>query len=394
MRQRVEFWSSVELGSFLRGLVRELRAAGIDATHRFEVSDSAYRGAAGLAARAHLRWRTYVSYPRHLYESLRTERAGGVAVVCTNTFYAPAVAIRAARNQGLRVVNWVFDLFPDVLVEGGRLRAGGACDVGLGRLARSTFGQADANIFLGERLHRHATQRYGEIPRAAVIPIGADGEDFRAAAPQARPAGRPVRILYCGNLGRMHDIRTLATWLGASAPSGWTMSFRGHGAGFRHLASALPEPHPGVIFGKSLPHSEWKEEMQAADVALVTMKLGAEGLVMPSKTYSAMVAGQAILAVCPRESDLADTVLRHDAGWVVEPGDVQALRAVVASLVAQPDELLQKRRRSFAAGHQQYDQAVLARDHWAALLAQLDPSGPRPAVAPLRPPLPSTRGRR
>ena len=27
---------------------------------------------------------------------------------------------------------------------------------------------------------------------------------------------------------------------------------------------------------------------------------------MPSKTYSAMAAGQAVLAVCPRASDLAD----------------------------------------------------------------------------------------
>jgi glycosyltransferase involved in cell wall biosynthesis len=103
---------------------------------------------------------------------------------------------------------------------------------------------------------------------------------------------------------------------------------------------------------------------------MVTLKRGAEGLVMPSKTYSAMAAGQAVLAICPRASDLADTVLASDAGWVVEPGDTAGLRALLDRLSQRPDEVLRKRRNAFAAGHQQFDQSVLALQ-WADLLGSL-----------------------
>jgi glycosyltransferase involved in cell wall biosynthesis len=358
----------VELAGFNRGLMRELAANGIQATHHFEVSESDYRFTSGKLAQARLRWRSYVSYPQHLRRDLRAEGAAPVAVICTNTFYAPTVGVHAARGRGLRVVNWILDLFPDVLVESGNIRSGGLLDRGLGRLMHATFAAADANVFLGERLKGYASSRHGEIPRARVIPVGADGRPFRSTPPQPRAVGAPVRLLYCGNLGRMHDIDTLAEVLRETAPSGWTMEFRGHGAAYRRLEGAVASA--GVRFGPGLPDAEWTVALQAADVALVTLKRGAEGLVMPSKTYSAMVAGQAILAICPRASDLADTVLASDAGWVIEPGDVAGLRAILAGLAQRPAEVLQKRRNAFAAGHQRYDQSILARQ-WADLFASL-----------------------
>ena len=39
--------------------------------------------------------------------------------------------------------------------------------------------------------------------------------------------------------------------------------------------------------------------VRAEEVAMVTMISGAENVVLPSKTYSAMAAGQAILAIAP-----------------------------------------------------------------------------------------------
>ncbi|HEX2658995.1 MAG TPA: glycosyltransferase, partial [Polyangia bacterium] len=337
--------------------------------HRFEVSEADYRLTPGAVARARLRWRSYVSYPLHLREELRSAHKSAIAVICSNTFYAPAVAMRAARHRGLHVVNWVLDLFPDVLVAGGTIAPRGILNRQLGRLARATFAAADANVFLGERLMAYATARHGEIPRARVIPVGADGRPFRATAPQPRPSDEAVQILYCGNLGRMHETDTLVDVLRAPPAAGWTMTFRGHGVGYRQLQAAVGTDSP-ARFGPGLPDAKWAQALQAADVALVTLKRGAEGLVMPSKTYSAMVAGQAVLAVCPRASDLAETILAADAGWVVEPGDANTLRAILASLVRNPAELLHKRRNAFAAGHRYYDQRVVAQ-RWTELLGSL-----------------------
>jgi glycosyltransferase involved in cell wall biosynthesis len=375
LKPTVEFWSSVELGGFMYALLTTLADAGWDVRQRFEVSIDDYRGARTGRQRLGLRWRSYASYIHTLGRRLRCEPPPSVLVICTNTFYAPAMGMLAASRAHVPVVHWIFDLYPDVLVEAGSLRREGTVTHALGRLTRATLQHAARNVFLGERLRAFAGERYGAprgIPRATVIPVGADGRPFAGAPPVERPPGTPLRILYCGNFGRMHESETITALLRAGRPRGWQLAFRGAGVGLRVLESTARALDLGdtVTFGPSLPDGRWEEEMRAADLALVTMKPGAENLVMPSKTYSALVAGQAIVAVCPVTSDLAATVRRHDAGWVVPPGDPAGLGAVLARAVARPDEVLAKRRRAYEAGHSFYDQRVLGRS-WDDLLRSI-----------------------
>jgi glycosyltransferase involved in cell wall biosynthesis len=367
MSALVEFWSSVEYGTFLKGLVREL---GEDAKQRFAITESEYRQARGMPARLGMRWRCYAGYPLELHRRIRREAAPQSLVVCTNTFYAPWVAIRSARKRGIPVVHWMFDLFPDVLILSGKVRTGSLGERWLRRWVRAMFDGAAANVFLGERLLAYAESKFGPIPRSVVIPVGCDAQPFAAFAPTARPAETPVRVLYCGNFGRMHDVDTLVQVMRGGLPDGLLLNFRGNGAGFLELVRAAGDRPSGVSFGGNLPEAEWLAVMAEADVALVTMKPGAEGIVMPSKTYSAMAAGQAILAVCPRESDLADTVTKHDCGWVIEPGDVAGLRALLESLPQRAAEVLAKRHNSWNAARECYDQKVLA-VRWREVLGEV-----------------------
>lgn len=377
MRKAIEFWSSVQIGTFAPSLMLALSERGWSAQQRFGVTETDYRQAKTPFGLARLRWQSYVSYVNALRSRLGTEPAPTAIVVSTNTFYAPAVALRAARAAGIPVIHWVFDLFPDVLVEGGTLRTGGAPQRMLGHLTKWTFHHAAANVFLGQRLLEHAEACYGHIPRSRVIPVGADGDPFQSHTPRLRSPDHKLRVLYSGNLGRMHDTATIVDLLKQGAPVGWTLAFRGHGSGFRSLESMVAGSDLAnhLVLAGPLPDLEWTDAMLAADIALVTMSPGAAGLVMPSKTYSAMVSGQAILAISPLKSDLADTVRRHDAGWVVEPGDVAALRAVLTEAAQHPDKVLAKRLHAFRAGHEHYTQRTLATE-WIELLEWISRSSP------------------
>jgi len=371
-RAIIDFWSSTELPPFLSGLTHALSAYGFAGRQRFEISESRYRGARGRMARLALRWRAYVRYPWALWRSFRSSARPNVAVVCTNTFYAPRIAERAARE--LAVVHWVFDLFPDVLVASGSLRNSSMVSRWLDRLTRSTFDHASINVFLGERLRAHAVARFGPIPRSVVIPVGCDARPFVGMPPVKRNEGAPVRMLYCGNLGRMHDVDTIIRMLHAGLPEAIELGFRGNGAGFRQLEMAVHSQDLGgrVSIGGSLQETEWIAAMGAADVALVTMKPGAEGVMMPSKTYSALAAGQAVVAICPEASDLADTIKAHDCGWVVVPGDVKRLSELLIEIVRQPAELLRRRQNAWRAGQQVFDQRALATAWHEALEAALN----------------------
>jgi hypothetical protein len=291
-----------------------------------------------------------------------------VRVVTTNPFFAPALVARAGRGRAA-TVNWLFDLFPEALVQSGRIAPGSRAARCCAAMTRYALRNCSATVFLGERLRANAESSHGPAARGVVIPVGADGSPFADSPPQPASPGVRPRILYSGLMGSMHDTATLAAaWSdGDSRELDWVFHAGGEGYARLRKSSATPV---GASWGEALPEAAWQRAMLEAQVALVTLAPGAERVVMPSKTYSALVAGQAVLAICPKASDLADLLARHDCGWRVEPGDVAGLRHALERIERAPGEVLEKRRNAFAAGHRFYDigQVLPA---WLGLFAEL-----------------------
>jgi glycosyltransferase involved in cell wall biosynthesis len=101
--------------------------------------------------------------------------------------------------------------------------------------------------------------------------------------------------------------------------------------------------------------------MKSAQVSLVAIAQAAENVVVPSKLFSALVAGHAIVAIAPRNSDLAEIVVKHDCGWVVSPGDGAGLYRVLAEEVSCPLQLQRKRLNAFRVGHLEYSSDAVAK---------------------------------
>lgn len=382
----VETWSSVAYGAFMNAWRREMRALGWEAELRHHLAEAEYRNAKTRGQRFKMRWRSYAGYPLRLLRDCRRgpER---ISIVCSNTFYAPGIVARWCARQ-VTPVHLMYDLFPDVLVHAGKIRAGGLADRLMIAWQRKTFRLSAANVFLGEHLLSYAEERHGKIPRAVIIPVGAEGAFFKDKPPVARAPGAVPVVYYGGNFGRMHDVDTVAAAIsGESAAPGFAWRFQGNGPGFSRLEKLRDSGAllPGVSLGGNLPDAAWTDAMLAADIALVTMLPGAERVVMPSKTYSALVAGQAILAIAPLASDLADLVLKHDCGWVIEPESLAAgrpdhgvagLKVLLARLATNPAEILRKRENAYRAGHDHYAMDVVAKQ-WDALLKNLETSDRR-----------------
>lgn len=379
MSASLEYWSSIEHAAFMHALVREMSGLGHESRLCYAVSAGDYRSAQSGWGKLRLRWRCYIGYPWRIWRAC--SRPGTrVAIITSNTFYVPGLIARS-HHPDVVPVHLMYDLYPDALIHAGIIRENGWADRLLGRWMRRSFVDAAANVFLGEHLLRYAEARHGKIPRAVVIPVGAEGAFFNDHFPMSRPDGVAPVIYYGGNLGRMHDVATFAGVLSAAEASHFVWKFQGNGGGMLRLAELkatgrLPE---WVDVGGNLPDSAWAAAMLAADIALVTILPGAEAVVMPSKTYSALVAGQAILAIAPRASDLADLVLKHDCGWVIEPEalavgrpdqGIAGLKSLLAHLAAHPEEILLKRQNAYQAGHAHYDMAVVAKQ-WDALLRNI-----------------------
>ena len=371
----VWFCTNVGGGVFGAWQTAAWQALGLDARLHYGVELADYwRAKSGALSRLRLRWAMYVRYPLLLRQVVRRARPSEIFVAVTNPFFLPALVTRAARRSGARVVHLVYDLYPDALYFGG----GWSPSNPLARFAATTTRRAihecAATVYLGERLRQYGETTYGCAPHTAVIPVGADAAQFAGCEPVARATGA-VRCLYSGHMGLLHDWRTLTEALAAGMPNGLSVEIAADGPRAKALKEALAVVAQGnagrLTSAGTRDAADWRAAMLVADVALVTMRPGAEKVVMPSKTYSAMAAGQAVLAVCPRESDLADLIAAHDCGWVVEPGDAAGLRALLESLPGRADELLQKRRNAFTAAHAHYSMEVIGKQ-WIRLFASFD----------------------
>lgn len=370
----VRFYSSVEDGMFMRGLRAELDAHGLVSTSAFAVSTSEYRLAKGLLARLWLRVQMYPGFGFQIVSEGLLGKSAEISVVTTNPFFAPLLATLFLPRRGSKVIQLSWDLFPDALIESGVIGCHSIIARILSKLTRRSFAQSDATVFLGNHLKSYAESVYGAAKHGVVIPVGADGEPFLSSMPQFLDDSNLLKILYCGNMGRMHDVETIVGALMklSGSNAGLDAKFCGTGQGIvriRETASSI-KGKLSVHVGPGLTDDEWVFAMKNASVALVTMNNGAEHIVMPSKTYSAMVAGQAILAVCPKKSDLADLVLSHGCGWVVEPGDINGLADLIEHLTSAPLEVFEKRSNSFTAGHKYYSAKVVAQQ-WIQLFKEI-----------------------
>jgi glycosyltransferase involved in cell wall biosynthesis len=105
-----------------------------------------------------------------------------------------------------------------------------------------------------------------------------------------------------------------------------------------------------VRFLPSRPSGEIPPYVASADVILITLKKHIPGAV-PSKIYEAMASARPIILVA--EGEAADIVREHEAGLVVQPGDIGGLVDALRSLHNQPElrERLGKNGRQAAETH-------------------------------------------
>lgn len=378
MNRKVVFWSSVEAAMFMRAVVDSICAEGVQATHRSVISSSTYKKASTRFQRIVLRLRMYIEYPIRLAWVCVVDREPRIYIVTTNTFFAPLIALLLSKKNQI-VIHLVWDLYPDALFESNGRASRNWITRCIEGVVQQILCRVAANVFLGQRLLAHAKERFKEVPRAHIIPVGADAGIFSDSPPCFVRLEKKVDILYCGNLGTMHDTTTVLDAL-QSADSysvllqNFTLSFNASGPLYEIFKKKVGDINSvfakNINLGSGLDDVKWTCRMKQAHVALVMMKPGSEKVVMPSKTYSALAAGQAILAICSKDSDLARLVIKEDCGWVVTPGQHDELWVALNEIATRRDVLQTKRENAFRAGHVKYSDVVVARD-WVKLVNSL-----------------------
>jgi colanic acid biosynthesis glycosyl transferase WcaI len=250
--------------------------------------------------------------------------------------------IKLIRRQSI-LVYWCYDLFPEaILADGAR---------GLGRWAanqskyfiRKTYQSLNLLVDIGpcmrNRLDRyhHPARRETLTPWALVEP---------GAIHEPDPATRyelfgdtHLALLYSGNIGRAHDFE-LFLQLARSVhkiDSRIAFCFACRGNRFEELKKAIMPQDYNIRLASFAEESELERRLNAADIHLLSLRPGWEGIVVPSKFFGSLAVGKPVIYTGPENSSIAYWIREFKVGLVLAQNNIQQIGEKLVEIASNPN---------------------------------------------------------
>jgi len=284
---------------------------------------------------------------------------------------SPFLVSLAWALRKLRRIPYVFlvqDVYPEIAVELGVIGARSRPAKMWYGVYKRVYRDAARIIVLGPRMADvvKRTAPASRHDKFEVIPNWADGDAIRPRVPADNPMRQDLGLadklvcIYSGNMGMVHDMKTLVEaatrlkhlgkvhflFIGGGGKRDWIEStFKDCG-----LTNVTLLPYQPL---EKLPYS-----LTCGDVSLVTLEKGMEGLSAPSKIYASLAAGLAVIAVAGATSEIGDIVTSNRCGYHIRQGDVDGLVRAVESLESDRTLLADMKRRARLAYEGNYTRSM------------------------------------
>jgi colanic acid biosynthesis glycosyl transferase WcaI len=285
----------------------------------------------------------YLSYvalaiPRALFL-----RCDAVVAMTDPPFQGIVGAIVALLKRKPYVYN-IRDLYPDMAV-GGAIVAPGRLARIWEKLHRWALRRATRVIVLGEDMRARIVAKGVEAARVVIVRDGAEILPPHAPLPAPDPEiVRAIRgnfsfvLVHAGNLGFYGAWNTLVTAARHLASEGVGLVFVGDGAQ-RAQVQALAAGSGNIRFLEFFPAVKIPSVLAAADVHVITVKRGLEGVVVPSKMYGILAAGKPVVAVAPEETDAVSLGIQRGFAVAADPDRPAEVVNAVRALASDPNKL-------------------------------------------------------
>ncbi len=307
----------------------------------------------------------------------------------------PMVAMGATFLKQLRgtpFVYIVYDLEPDRSVAMKMLPAKHPV-VKLFRQSQGRWLRAAAKVVvLGEYMGEYLSRTY-DVPLQNIeaIPIGSNPAEIvpgpKASRFRAEHGLSGFVVLYSGNFGRYHNFDAI---LDAAARlkdshSGINFALVGDGAQKGHIRQRVEaEDLCNVRLFDFVAKDAYADLLASADVSLVTLEPGMEGLCVPSKFYSILASGRPVVATVSPKSEVARVIDEAQAGVHLEQAATEHLVSALIALMEHPARTEQMGRNARCVLEEKYSLSQVARQYHAVLHQAVSPPPPlRLPVPPL-----------
>jgi len=298
---------------------------------------------------------------------IRTQDSNEVVLVLSNPPILPLATWAAKRICGVSYAYLIYDMYPDFPVALDIISDDSIVVRWWERVMRLVYRDADRIVVLGDSMERRLTDKMRADPefspgKIEVIPNWEDGS-FISPLPksantfaQEQDLDGQFTLLYSGNIGRFHELRTAIDAIRLLEEQGRNdIEFLVIGEGARkadHKQYVEQQGIRNVRFLPFQPMDRLPETLTAGDASLVGIIPEVEGMCVSSKLYSALAAGRPILAVVGEGDEVARVVRTQECGAHSRPGDAEQAAETLAQwadLPAYSEELGERARAAFEA---------------------------------------------
>lgn len=291
------------------------------------------------------------------FTALKVLKKGDAVITVTNPPTTPFLISLACRLKGARFVLLVHDTYPDALEAAGIIGSGHP----LGKLWRASnrrLARASSAIIALGRDAEAKWSGYGGGGKISIVPNHSEPDLILPQPKEGNPLlarlgleGRFV-IQYAGNMGRTHDIDSVAQGIRILAKTDPDIHFLfiGNGAKRKVLEEAAEEAPQALTVMDYQARDGLSDVLNACDWALISLSRGMAGVSVPSRMYNVFCTGKPLLAVADADTELSLVTAEHRLGKVAAPGDPEAFAQAVREIKsASLDPGLESRARAYAA---------------------------------------------
>jgi glycosyltransferase involved in cell wall biosynthesis len=141
----------------------------------------------------------------------------------------------------------------------------------------------------------------------------------------------PFIVLYSGNMGTAQDMETILQCLSRlKNREDVLFIFTGHGNKAEYVKTYIDSNkiNNAMVYGFLLGE-DYSDVLKIADVCLVSLAEGIEGVGVPSKSYGYLAAGKPIIAIMSDDTDISRRLNTYNAGGSIKQGNVGGLERLI-----------------------------------------------------------------